>query len=606
MISAMDEARPAKATPVQDAITWRALWQLALEHRPALIRGHLIALGAALVAIPVPLLMPLLVDEVLLDRPGPIVHAIAQATPAGWHGPTLYIVAVLLATLLLRIATLALGVWQSREFSLIAKDAIFRLRARLLRRLEHVSMRDYETLGAGRVASHLVTDLEAIDQFAGVGLGKFLIAVLSIVGAGAVLLVMHWQLGLLILFLNPPVVYLTTALARRVKTLKRRENAAFEAFQSAVAETLEAIAQIRAYNREHHFIDRTILAARRIREDAAAFAWQSDAASRLSFTAFLFGFDLFRAVSMAMVVFSNLSIGEMLAVFAYLWFMMAPVQEVLGIQYAFASANAALGRINELLRLGQEPQYAHRRDPFREAATVGVALEHASFAYGDGPPVLDDVSIEIAAGEKVALVGSSGGGKTTFVNLLLGLYALDRGRITYGGVATNDIGFDVVRRNVLAVLQHPALFDASVRDNLRLGVDAEDDALWHALDIAQLADDVRRLDRRLDARLGRNGVRLSGGQRQRLAIARMVLLEPKVVILDEATSALDTATEARVHRALADFLRGRTTMVIAHRLSAVRDADRALVFDGGRIIESGRHEELITADGLYARLYGQQ
>jgi len=296
----------------------------------------------------------------------------------------------------------------------------------------------------------------------------------------------------------------------------------------------------------------------------------------------------------------------MLAVFAYLWFMMAPVQEILGIQYAFASANAALGRINELLQLGQEPHYAHRRDPFAGVATTGLALEHASFAYGDGPPVLDDVSIEISAGEKVALVGSSGGGKTTFVNLLLGLYPLDRGRITYGGIPSDDIGFDVVRRNVLAVLQHPALFDASVRDNLRLGIDVEDDALWHALDIAQLGDDVRKLDQRLDTRLGRNGVRLSGGQRQRLAIARMVLLNPKLVILDEATSALDTATEARVHRALANFLRGRTTIVIAHRLSAIRDADRALVFDGGRIIESGRHDELIAANGLYARLYGQQ
>ena len=153
------------------------------------------------------------------------------------------------------------------------------------------------------------------------------------------------------------------------------------------------------------------------------------------------------------------------------------------------------------------------------------------------------------------------------------------------------------------VLQNPVLFNASVRENLTLGRDADTASLWQALAVAQLRDFIAALPQGLDSQVGKNGVRLSGGQRQRLAIARMVLAAPKVVILDEATSALDTETERQVHAGLADFLRGRTTLIIAHRLSAVRQADRIHVFENGRIVESGAHDELIDRGGLYHQLY---
>ena len=165
---------------------------------------------------------------------------------------------------------------------------------------------------------------------------------------------------------------------------------------------------------------------------------------------------------------------------------------------------------------------------------------------------------------------------------------------------------DVVRDNVATVLQHPALFNDSVRANLTLGRKMDEQALWQALKIAQLDDVVNELDQGLDTPVGRNGIRLSGGQQQRLAVARMVLSDPRVVILDEATSALDTTTESRLHVALQQFLVGRTTLIIAHRLSAVKQADRALVFEDGRIVEQGSHEELIRNQGLYASLYGRQ
>ena len=597
---------PVAPPNCESGYRWSDLLAMIQDHRRELILANVIAVFGTLAAVPIPLLMPVLVDEVLLHKPGQAVAIMNGLFPQSWHGPVLYIVATLMLTLMLRITSVVLSVWQTREFTIISKDVIYRMRRDLLLRLQRVSMAEYETLGSGTVASHLVTDLDAIDDFVGGAVSKFIVAVLSIIGTAVVLLWMHWQLGLFILLLNPVVIYLTTVFGRRVKEMKRRENSAYEAFQESLSETLDAIQQIRASNRERFYIGRGIASADAIRRFSCAFTWKSDAANRLSFVVFLFGFDLFRAVSMLLVLFSDLSIGEMLAVFAYLWFMMGPVQEVLNVQYAFHGAQAALKRLNTLTDIHLEPRFPHRRDPFARKRTVGVELQHISFAYGDGPTVLDDISLRIAPGEKLAVVGASGGGKTTLVQVLLGLYPPRGGRILFDGVPLEQIGMDVVRDHVATVLQHPALFNDSLRMNLTLGREIQDAALGEALRVAQLDDVVAGLDDGLDTLVGRGGIRLSGGQRQRLAVARMVLADPKVVILDEATSALDSATEARLHTALEQFLVGRTTLIIAHRLSAVRRADRVLVLEHGRVVEQGRHEDLIDGDGLYAALYARQ
>ena len=576
------------------------------RHRRELISANLIAILGAAVSVPIPLLIPLLVDEVLLNQPGSMVAALQQLFPSEWHGAILYITAILLLTISLRLASLILGVWQTRQFTIISKDLIFRMRRDLLLRLQRFSMSEYETLGSSTVASHLVTDLDAIDQFVSQTTSKFIVAVLSIFGTAIVLFWMHWQLALFIMLLNPFVIYLTTALGRRVKQLKKKENSAYQLFQESLGETLDAIQEIRAANREKHFVQRVINAASNIRDHSANYTWKSDAASRFSFMVFLFGFDTFRALSMVMVLYSDLSIGQMLAVFAYLWFMMTPVQEILGIQYAYHSARAALVRINQLMDVGLEPEYPANTNPFMDHDTVSIETRHLTFSYLPDSPVLKDVNIRIDSGEKVALVGASGGGKTTLVQLLLGLYTPQSGDVLFNGHSVKDIGLSVVRDNVATVLQHPALFNDSIRANLTLGREFSDEQLWHALEIAQLKDTVTKLTDNLNTIVGRNGIRLSGGQRQRLAIARLVLSNPKVVILDEATSALDTDTEHQLHKALQGFLKGRTTLIVAHRLSAVKQADRALVFDNGQLVQDGSHQQLLKEDGLYASLYAEQ
>lgn len=593
-----------KTPDTQYAYTWQELFQQMLRHRRELVIANLVALFAVLISVPIPLLIPLLVDEVLLHKPGWLVARMNELFPTEWHGPVLYITFITVLTVIMRLAGLLAGVWQNREFTLISKELTYSIRRRLLGHIETVAMTEYETLGSGTVSSRLVVDVETIDNFLGISISKFIVAVLSLIGVTAILLWLHWQLALFILLLNPLVILLTTKLGGYVKDLKKQENSAFELFQQALTETLDTIQQIRASNRASSFFGRVTTHAQEVKQHAGQFAWRSDAASRLSFTVFIAGFDLFRAGSMLMVVFSDLSIGEMFAVFSYLWFMMGPVQEVLAIQYGWFGARAALQRINTLLAMQPEPHYPHLHDPFAGKTTVSVRAEHITFAYGDKPPVLRDVNLTIKAGQKIALVGASGGGKSTFVQVLLGLYQPQQGQLYFDDVPVTEIGLDVVREHVATVLQQPALFNDTVRANLTLGRDATDAELWEALRIAQLDDTIREQAQGLETIVGRQGMRLSGGQRQRLAIARMILSNPSVVILDEATSALDTATEQKLHAAMSEFLAGRTTLIVAHRLSAVRQADHIFVFEDGGISEQGSHQQLLEQDGLYRKLYG--
>ena len=586
--------------------TFKYILSLALEHRRTLIFANIIAVLAVITSVPIPLLIPLLVDEVLLGQPGKVVEVFNSIFPASIQGPILYIVGILLLTIVLRVISVALGVWQTRKFVGVSKEVIYRLRSQLLSRLQSITMSEYETIGSGGVSSLFVTDLNTVDEFAGQSVSKVIVSVLSIIGVAVILFWINWQLALFIMLMNPVVIYFTIAVGKHVKELKKRENKAFEIFQQSLTETLDGIQQIRASNREKYYLSKVDRLAGNVRDHSMAFSWKSDAASRLSFVIFLVGFDVFRAVGFLMVLFSDLSIGEMIAVFSYLWFMMTPVQDVLNIQYAYYGAKAALGRINELLYLPSEPVYKHEVNPFENQRGVSVIVEDVKFAYGDGPYVLNGVNLSIAAGEKVALVGASGGGKSTLVQVMLGLYPPLFGDIKFSGVSVTRIGMEVVREHVACVLQHPALFNDTLRSNLTLGRDISDDELWNVLKVAQIEDFVEEMPRGLDSIIGRDGVRLSGGQRQRIAIARMALTNPNVVILDEATSALDADTEARVHQSLGEFLKDRTTIIIAHRLSAVRQADRALVFEDGQITEDGTHEELLDSSGLYAKLYGHQ
>ncbi|EGQ9766738.1 ABC transporter ATP-binding protein [Vibrio alginolyticus] len=574
------------------------------KHKSKLIIANLIAVLATLISVPIPLLMPLMVDEVLLDQPAKGLDAMNAILPEAWHTPTGYIFFTLFLVVLMRAASQGLNILQSRQFTLVSKTITFEMRSKMIDKLGRISIRQYETKGSGGINAHLITDIETIDKFIGSTLAKFVISFLTVIGTAIVLLWLDWRLGLFILLVNPIVIYFSRKLGSMVKHLKRKENHSFEIFQNRLVETLDGIYQLRAANKEREFLQQLKDSANQVRVDADKYAWQSEAAGRVSFLLFLIGFELFRAVAMLMVMFSDLTIGQIFAVFGYLWFMLSPVQELLGIQFSWYSAKAALKRINDLLELEEEQRPVPKVNPFKEGREVDVIVENINFSYNNENKVLDNLSLHMPAGKKVALVGASGGGKSTLIQLLIGVYRQNSGSIRFNDELTEDIGFEVIRDKIAVVLQQPILFNDTLRHNLTLGGNFDEMSLWRALEVAQLHDVISQLNHGLDTQVGRNGIRLSGGQRQRLAIARMVLSNPQFVILDEATSALDTATEAALHKALTEFLRGRTTLIVAHRLSAVKQADLIYVLEDGKVTQTGTHGELVEQEGLYQTLYG--
>ena len=586
-----------------EMISWKSLLRGAGRYRAKIALGQLIALLAVVVSLPVPLMFPLLIDQVLLQKPAWLTETMDLLfSPSE---PYLYIVIVLATTLLLRLLFFTLNVMQSRLFTLISKELVYSIRKRILEHLKRVSVAEYEALGGGGVSAKLVTDIDTVDAFVGVSIGRFFVSVLMLAGIASVLFYINWQLALIMLVVNPSVVALTVWLGRRIRKLKKRENQQIENFQNALSETLDLFVQIRTHNQERHYIGAAIEKARAIREASGSFGWKSEAAGQLSGFVFLSGFEFFRAAAMLMVLFSGLSIGEMFAVIGYLWFMVTPLQDLLQILFSYQNANAALERLNQLLLLQQEPDYPHDVNPFAETVNNRIDLERVCFSYGE-KEVLHDITMTIPKGKTVALLGPSGSGKTTLAHIILGLYASSSGEIRIDGTPITKIGLDRLREHVALVLQNPRMFNDTLRQNLTLGRQIKESVLYEALQVAQLGSVVEKLTHGLDTVIGKEGIRLSGGERQRLAIARMLVSDPNVVILDESTSALDIHTEQHLFSALRAYLKGKTMLIIAHRLSTVEHADLIYVLKEGRVIESGSPAELLGAGGHYSRFVNDQ
>jgi len=575
----------------------------ALQYRSALVRGNLAALAATLLTVAIPLFIPMLVDELLLKKSDTLTGWVAKhIAPMSVEGYVFFFLALVVT---LRGVGFLLNVYQVRTFLGVSKDIAYRLRRDATEHLQKVSLKEYETSSSGAVASRLVTDIATVDTFIGTTVSKFLISILTLLFTAVILLMIDWKLALFILLTNPVVVYFTARLARNVGRLKREENRAVEAFQSALTDTLELFQQIRAANKEEYFFGRILTQARALRERSVAFGYRSDRAMRLSFLVFLTGYELFRSVSILAVAYGGLSVGLMLAVFGYLWIMMTPTQDVINFQYALASARTACKRIDAIFAMEREPDVPPERatDPFAGKTAVSVATASLSFSYRKGREILKNITLEIPAASTVAIVGPSGSGKTTLANLLVGFYPVEEGEIRYDGVSHHHTPLPTIRRHVHLILQHPKLFNDTMLFNLTLGRDLPEEKVREAMRIAQLEDVLATLEKGLETVVGRDGVRLSGGQRQRVAIARMILLDPEVVIFDESTSALDVHTEVRLFEALEAYLKPKTVITIAHRLSTIEKAERIFVLEDGRLVDQGSPEELMRRDeGYFARM----
>ena len=588
---------------MNEKISVKYIFKLLLENKKTLILGQIITIIAILISVPIPLLLPLLVDEVLLKKPDFFVNNINDFLGSG--SAFYYIAIVTIIVLLLRLLYFIFGVIITKIFTKISKYVTFKIREKLLNHLEHVNMNEYESLGSGSISANLVTDVNTLDNFIVSVASKFMASILTLIAVAIVIIKIDLILGLMILFIQPIIMIISKKIANKTGILKKEENKAIESFQNNINETLDLFGQIKASNKENFFFDESIKKAKDIQKTSNEFNYKSVAYERFSFTIFLFAFEIFRAVGLILVAYSDLSIGLMFAMFGYIWFIMTPVQDILTIQYSYASANAAINRINKILDLKTEQNGVQKLD--KSSKKVNISIKNLSFSYNKNKQTLKDISFDIKAGEKIAIIGSSGSGKTTIANIISGFYAKDSGNIFFNNISIDDLDKQSLRKNIFLVLQMPILFNNTLRFNITMGNEnINDEEIFKALKIAQLEDIVKNMSEGLDTIVGKHGIRLSGGQRQRLSIARMIIANPAVVIFDESTSALDVHTETKLFNDLKEFLKEKTVITIAHRLSTVKNADMIYVLEEGSLVQSGKHEELEEQEGHYLEFVKKQ
>ncbi|HEX5669918.1 MAG TPA: ABC transporter ATP-binding protein [Sulfuricurvum sp.] len=585
-------------------ITFKTLFSMLLRYKRSLLWGNLIAIFATIISIPIPLLIPLMVDEVLLKKGGGITSVIDRFTPL--HEPLLYIGIVLAITITLRFLFFLLSVASQRFFITLSQELSFAIRVQALEHLKHVSMSAYERLGSGKVITHLITDIDTIEQFLGSALSKLIVSVATLIGVAAVLIWINPLFGILILIFQPMIMILTRKISGKVGKLKKEQNRTIGVLSDTLTQMCDLFGQIRSSNKEDRFIGDAIEQSHSLKQSASVYGIKALFGERYSYTLFLSGFEIFRALGLVMVLYSDLSIGLMFGIFGYLWFMMTPVQELLSLQYSFANAKNALSRLNELLSLPTEPSPPAHPIILPKDGALSIQTKELVFGYDPSELILKGLNLNIAAGSKVAIIGASGSGKSTLSQLLVGFYPPTSGDILYNGISVTEIGFSHIRDEVFVVLQQPLMFNDTLRFNLTMGETIDEEIIWNALRIAQLEAFVLGLNDGLDTQVGKFGIRLSGGQRQRLSIARMVLANPKVVIFDESTSALDVHTETALFEALEEFLSQKTIIIIAHRLSTVTRADYIYVLENGTILEEGSREKLEQLDGSYRHFVNHQ
>ena len=515
------------------------------------------------------------------------------------------VIIVTIAVIFLRFVHFIFTVIITKIFTKISKYVTFKIRERLLNHLKKVSMNEYESLGNGAIAANLITDVNTLDDFIIKGASKFVASVLTLIAVSFVMIAIHPILGLMILLIQPIIILLSKKISNQVGDLKKEENQSIATFQDNIGETLELFGQIKASNKESYFIEDSIDKAKTIQKTSNEYNYKSVAYERFSFTVFLIAFEILRASGLVMVIYSDLSIGMMFAMFGYIWFIMTPVQDILSMQYAYTTAKAALTRINKILDLKCEDSGKEELTQLKEG--LNIKVENLNFSYNEEKPLLQNISFEIKPKEKIALIGASGSGKTTLAQVIAGFYSKNSGTIKYNEKETEQISKQSLRDEIFLVLQMPILFNNTLKFNITMGNESiSDEEIYKALEIAQLKDAVLEMDDKLDTIVGKFGIRLSGGQRQRLSIARMIIAKPSIVIFDESTSALDVHTETKLFNALIPVLEDKTVITIAHRLSTVKNATRIYVLNDGKIVQSGTHEELEDEEGHYLEFVKNQ
>jgi ATP-binding cassette subfamily B protein len=488
----------------------------------------------------------------------------------------------------------------------IAQRTVYALRQEVEAKFDRLPLKFFDTRTHGELMSRAVNDLDSISSTLQQNLTQLLTSVLSLIGIVIMMLTISWILTVTIILTLPLSIVIVARIARRSQKFFMQQQQALGALNGHVAEMYAGHTIVTAFGHE----EQSIAKFDALNTQYYDGAWRAQFVTGIIFPTMMFvgnvGFVLIAVIGGVLVTRGSLPIGDVQAFIQYGRQFSMPITQLSGIVNMIQLTVVAAERVFELLDEPEEVADAPGATTIAQPRGA-VQFDHVSFRYKPETPVIEDLSLEVAPGEMVAIVGPTGAGKTTLVNLLMRFYDVDSGAIRVDGVDIRDIRRAALRRMFGMVLQDTWLFSGTIRDNIAYGRDgATEEAIVHAARMAQADHFIRTLPENYDTAINEEASNLSQGQKQLLTIARAFLADPAILILDEATSSVDSRTEVLIQRAMAELMRGRTTFVIAHRLSTIRNADTILLVEGGRILERGRHEELLAAKGRYAALYQSQ
>jgi len=489
---------------------------------------------------------------------------------------------------------------------LLGERLQYDLRQKMFNHLQVLSFSYFNRTPVGWIMSRVTSDSGRIAELITWGLLDVTWGALSILTASAFMFYINWRLALIVVLIIPVLVIVAAQFQKRIIAEYRAVRKMNSRITGAYNENITGVRVVKALNRE----------AANLSEFGELTGYMYRASFRAAWLSALFlpVVQFISALALSSVAWYGgrqvglgaMTLGDLQAFIGYITFMLWPVQDLARVYAELQHAVASAERTFSLL--DSRPEIVDRPGALDPGTIQGdIEFEHVDFYYQDGKPVLGDFNLKVKQGETIALVGPTGGGKSTIVNLLCRFYEPKRGAIRIGGRDYTELTLHAIQSRIGMVLQTPHLFSGTVRENIRYGrLDATDEAIEAAARIAGAHDFIVTLDQGYDAEVGEGGNMLSTGQKQLISLARAVLARPELFIMDEATSSVDTLTEALIQRGMERLMAGRTSFVIAHRLSTIKRADRILVIENGHITEMGTHAELLRKRGHYHDLYTRQ
>lgn len=477
------------------------------------------------------------------------------------------------------------------------------LRDDLFRHMQSLDFKFFDSNRTGQLMNRMTGDLFEITELSHHGPEDLFVAFVTIVGAICIMFTVQWQLALVILIIIPIFLAVVMLCRKNMVTTSRNVKITMSEINGEIESGLSGIRTSKAFANEEADYRKFAQANEKFKT--------AKCASYSAFGKFNSSLEYFMCI-MPVVIMAfggwlimkdNMNYVDLVTFYLYISTFINPIRKLGNFTEIFMNGYAGLTRFIDLMRL--QPEVQEPENPVKPDTVRGrISIENVCFTYDDKTSVLDNINLEINEGETVAIVGPSGGGKSTLCQLIPRFYDVDAGCVKLDNVDVRSISKEALRKNIGIVQQDVFLFPGTVMDNIRYGrPEATDEEVFEAARKAEIYEDIMNMPDKFDSYVGERGVLLSGGQKQRISIARIFLKNPPVLILDEATSALDTVTETRIQKAFDKLAEGRTTVIIAHRLSTIRGADRIILIDDGRIKEEGTHEQLMAAGGQYAQLY---